>query len=293
MKIVAVCVLALLAACATSNRSANVNRDSELTSAIESLTAHFEGDVGIYVRRLTDGRTFAWRADEVFPTASMIKVPILIGVFGALERHEFEYRKPMKWDVSRKYDDHDVTARFEDGVDVEPAELVTFMCTFSDNTASLWLQELAGGGVKINVWLSSHGFEHTRVNSRTDGRETARKEFGWGQTTPREMAELLVAIRERRVVNPTASEEMERALSRSHWTEEALAPIPPQVHAMSKQGAVNRSRSEVLLVDAPHGAYVLCIITKNQKDESFEHENAGFQLLRDVSRAVYEQFERG
>jgi beta-lactamase class A len=292
MKPALLCLAGLLAACAGTATKSGARRDEELERSLSARVAAFEGDVGVYARNLRDGRTVELRADEAFPTASMIKVPILIGVFGALERHEFEYKKPLKWEARRKYDDHDVLARFQDGASVEPAELVTFMCTFSDNTASLWLQELAGGGATINAWLAGNGFARTRVNSRTEGREDARQEFGWGQTTPREMADLLVTIHERRAISPAASEEMERALSRSYWTEEALAPLPTHVHAMSKQGAVNRSRSEVLLVDAPHGPYVLCVITKNQEDESWEHDNAGFQLLRDVSRIVYEHFER-
>ena len=62
------------------------------------------------------------------------------------------------------------------------------MITMSYNTASLWCQHLAGTGTAINQWLEKHGFIHTRVNSRTPGREFARSRYGWGQTSPREMA---------------------------------------------------------------------------------------------------------
>ena len=51
------------------------------------------------------------------------------------------------------------------------AKLVDLMIRYSDNTASLWCQELAGTGTVINDWLQSHGYEKTRVNSRTPGRE--------------------------------------------------------------------------------------------------------------------------
>lgn len=280
-------LVATLAACRTTSREP----DSALQRALAARLAQFDGDAGVYVRNLRDGRTAEVRSNEVFPTASLVKVPILIGVFAKLDAGELEYRTRLEWDGRRTSDDHDLLARFRDGAEVEIAELVTWMCTFSDNTASLWLQELAGGGETVNAWLESHGFEHTRVNSRTSGREAAREEFGWGQTTPREMAELFVAIRERRVVSAAASIEMERALSRSYWTGEGLSSMPPEVHVMSKQGAVSRSRSEVLLVDAPRGPYVLCVITRNQRDESWDHANAGFELLRDVSRLAWEHFE--
>lgn len=61
---------------------------------------------------------------------------------------------------------------------------------------------LVGGGT-INRWLHDHGFDSTRANSRVPGREGARAAYGWGQTTPREMAALLVMIRADRRSRPT------------------------------------------------------------------------------------------
>jgi len=174
---------------------------------------------------------------------------------------------------------------------VKLSKLVMLMLTMSDNTASLWLQHLCGTGTAINDWLASHGFEGTRMNSRTPGRQADWERYGWGQTTPREMAELLVMIREGRAVSPAASTEMYRALTRSYWDDEALSQIPPTVQAASKQGAVDASRSEVVLVNAPGGDYVFTVITKNQADTSWTPENEGFQLIRDVSRTLWQHFE--
>ena len=98
-------------------------------------------------------------------------------------------------------------------------------------------------------------------------------------------------IREGRAVSPSASEEMYRVLTRIYWNDEALSRIPPTIQAASKQGAVSRSRSEVVLVNAPHGDYVFSVITKNQEDRSREYENEGFVLLRDISGLLWEYFE--
>jgi beta-lactamase class A len=112
-------------------------------------------------------------------------------------------------------------------------------------------------------------------------------------TTPREIAELLVMVREGRAVSPAASAAMYRLMKGSYWSDEALSGIPPWSGAASKQGAVNRSRSEVLLVEAPAGPYVLAVITRNQKDESWSADNAGYVLLRRASWAVYHHFNPG
>ena len=105
------------------------------------------------------------------------------------------------------------------------------------------------------------------------------------------MAKLPVMIRAGRAIHPAASDEMYRTLSRSYWDGKALSQIPPYVQAASKQGALDRSRSEVVLVNAPSSDYVFCVITKNQADTSWGFDNAGFVLLRDVSKLLWTHFE--
>ena len=105
------------------------------------------------------------------------------------------------------------------------------------------------------------------------------------------MARLVTTIRRGQAVSPGADEEMYRAMTRSYWNDEALSALPPTVQAASKQGAVDRSRSEVVLVNAPHGDYVFCVITKNQTDTTYEASNAGFVLLRRLSALFWHHFE--
>lgn len=261
-----------------------------LRGAIERDIAGFEGVVGVYVRDLTTGDEVAIRADETFPTASLVKVPILLKLLQRVDAKEVSWTEPLVYTKARLYPGEDLLARFEDKQKVALHELIALMESLSDNTASLWCQEIAGGGVAINAWLASKGFSATRVNSRTIGREKDREAWGWGQTTPREMAELLASVRARKAVSAGADAYAERVLSRSWWTDEALSSLPPHIHAMSKQGAVNASRSEVVLVDAPTGAFVLCVITKKQKDQSWEPGNAGFRLLRSVTASCWAHF---
>lgn len=265
--------------------------DAALTARLDSLVRSFRGDVGIYVRHLPTGATVAIDADTVFPTASLIKVPILLALYDQVQqgRLSLDARVPYPDTLTYRYTEAtDVVGYMAAGDTLPLRELAFLMLTISDNHASLWVQALVGGGAAVNAWLDGHGFRHTRVNSRTPGREQARSVYGWGQTTPREIAEALVMIREGRAVNPRASEEMYRMLTRSYWDQEALSQIPPTIQAASKQGFVDRSRSEVLLVNAATGDYVLAVITKNQVDTGYEPGNEGSRLLQAVSRAVYE-----
>lgn len=266
--------------------------DAVLQEKLEARVRDFRGDVGFYVRHLETGASAMLNADTLFPTASMVKVPLLVTLYDQVDRGILDMDRRLTYHDSLFYgdeDDDDIVNKMRPGTTVTLSKLAFFMISISDNTASLWIQGLVEGA-NVNRWLAHHGFRGTRVNSRVEGRRDDWEVYGWGQTTPREMAELLVMIREGRAVSPEASEEMYRTLTDIYWDDEALSAIPPTVQVASKQGAVSASRSEVLLVNAPTGDYVLCVITKNQEDRSWEEDNEGYVLLRDLSRIVYEHF---
>lgn len=267
------------------------HRDRKLEAKLAGLAAEVDGDVGIYVHNLRTGVTAEVNADTVFPTASMIKVPILVTLFDQVGKGAVDIHQRMTYTDSLYYPGTDILGSFKDSATIEVSQLVMLMLTMSDNTASLWLQSLAGGGEVINQWLEQHGFEHTRMNSRTPGRRGDWERYGWGQTTPREMARLVTMIREGKAVSEAASEEMYRGLTRSYWNGQALAELPPWVQAASKQGAVDQSRSEVVLVNGPSGDYVFCAITKNLSDTTWAPGNQGWVFLRKVSALLWKTFE--
>jgi beta-lactamase class A len=282
------CASAVAPAFAQAPKPTRVDR--ALQAKLETLVQGFHGDVGIYVRHLRSGRTAVVRADELFPTASLVKVPILLGTFDAIARGQLSYDSVLTFRDSLVYSRDDLIGDLRDSTKIALSKVSMMMMSLSDNTASLWLQGLVGGAT-INQWLHDHGFDSTRVNSRVPGREAARTQYGWGQTTPREMAGLVTRIREGRAVDPAASEAMYRHLTRSYWNGEALSQLPPWVQAASKQGMVDKARSEVVLVNAPSGDYVFAISTKNQQDTSWTSENEGYVLIRRLSALLWKTFE--
>ena len=267
------------------------SQDKILTKKLETLVKGFNGQVGIYVRHLRSGKTVFINADTLFPTASMIKVPITIGIFDKIEKGELRYDSILTYHDSLLYKGEDILGSFKSGEKISLTKVLMLMITTSDNTASLWCQHLAGGGVAINAWLERNGFTYTRVNSRTPGREANRSTFGWGQTTPKEMAELLISIREGKVISQRASERIYRNLIRIYWDGESLSQIPPYIQVASKHGSVDQTKGEVVLVNAPHGDYAFCVITKNQHDQRWKRDNEGLVLIRNVSQMLWRYFE--
>ncbi|MEO6844713.1 MAG: serine hydrolase [Ginsengibacter sp.] len=264
--------------------------DTHLQNEIADLVKGFKGDVGVYVYDMQKNKIAAVNADTIFPTASMVKVPIFIGLMHKIHDGELTYHQDMLFTDSVRYSEgQEILASFKDSQKIALNDLIMLMMSMSDNGASLWMQGLAGGGIQINKYLDSLGMKDTRVNSRTPGRKENWNQYGWGQTTPREMATLMRLIVENKIIDKQISDRMLRMMSRQFWDEDAISQIPPNVFVADKSGAVDQTRDEVLYVNGKH-PYIFCICTKNNKDSSWEHDNEAWVLTRKLSALLWKHF---
>jgi beta-lactamase class A len=264
--------------------------DTHLQNDIAKLLQGFNGEVGVYVYDLSKNKIAAVNADTIFPTASMVKVPIFIGLMHKIHNGELTYHQNMLFTDSVRYaEGQEILASFKDSQMIPLNSLVMLMMSMSDNGASLWLQGLSGGGTQINKYMDSLDMKYTRVNSRTPGRKENYNQYGWGQTTPREMATLMKLIVENKIIDKQISERMLRMMSRQFWDEDAISEIPPYIFVADKSGAVDQTRDEVLYVNGPH-PYIFCICTKNNKDSSWEHNNEACVLTRKLSALLWKHF---
>lgn len=266
--------------------------DNRLTRQLQDAIRGFHGQAGIYVHNLKTGKTAAINADTLFPTASMIKVSIQCGLMDKIEKGEMQYNQKLVYRDSLLYPGEDILGSFKDKDTIQLSKVAMLMITMSDNTASTWLQKLVGGDY-INNWLQQNGFKVMRVNSRVPGREAVRKVYGWGVSTPFEMCRLFTMIRQGKAVSAAASERMYRNMMRIYWDDKALSQIPPYVQAISKQGALDESKSETVLVNAPHGDYVFSIITNHNADQRWLPDNEAGLLIKKVSALLWHYFEPG
>lgn len=264
--------------------------DKKLQHQIQETIKGFHGDIGIFIKNLKNNKIVSINADTIFPTASIVKIPILIGIMDKINKGELQYHQVLMYKDSLLYPGVDILGSFKDTEKIELSKVMMLSLTMSDNTASLWLQSLAGGGSRINQLLDSFRLLYTRVNSRTSGRENNWKEYGWGQTTPKEIALLLEKISNGEIINKERSAQMLRLLGRNYWDEYALSQIPSDVFVASKGGAVDESRNEVLFVNGKKVRYIFSVFTKNNKDQSWNPTNEAWELTRKLSKITWDYF---
>lgn len=265
--------------------------DKKLTAKIQQEINGFRGDIGIYVKNLKSKKEVRISADSIFPTASIVKVPLLVGIFQKIDANEVQLEQKFIYSDKRTYGGSGLMQFYKDSAQTDLSTMISLMLTYSDNVTSIWIQELAGGGQTINPLMDNLGLKNTKVNSRTAGREDIWKKYGWGQTTPYEIAHLFELIREGKVISEKQSDKMYRFLKNQFYNERSLSQIPAIYATISKTGSVNDARGEVVLVNAPHGDIVFSILTKNNKDQSWTKDNEAENLTRRIAKIIWDHFE--
>lgn len=264
--------------------------DKKLAVQIKQLTQGFQGDVGIYVHHLKKNKEVNIQADSIFPTASIVKIPILVGIFDKIEKGELQLDQQLIYRTSQRYGGSGLMQFFKDSTQVDLKTLIALMLSYSDNVTSIWNQKLAGGGMAINKLMADLHLQQTRVNSQTEGRKADWEKYGWGQTTPKEMADLVTLIRKGKVISVKSSDLMYRLMGNMFYDERGLSQIPSTIKTASKTGSLDDVRSEVILVNAPKGDYVFSIFTKNNKDQSWGKTNEAEILTRRLSKLLWDYY---
>jgi hypothetical protein len=87
--------------------------DPVLEKQLQALISGFKGDMGIYVHNLKNHRQVAINADTIFPTASIIKIPILTGIMRKIEYGQLTYHQPLIYKDSLLYEGEDILGSFK------------------------------------------------------------------------------------------------------------------------------------------------------------------------------------
>jgi beta-lactamase class A len=105
------------------------------------------------------------------------------------------------------------------------------------------------------------------------------------------MATLFEKIYNGEVVSKAASDKMLRLLNRNYFDNIAISQLPPNAVVYTKNGAVDQTRNEVLLIKGNKAEYVFCVMSKNNKDSSWKNDNEAWVLTRKISRLLWNYYE--
>src|SRR5688572_12203167 len=105
--------------------------DRKLESALQEITKDFRGTVGVYVYNLKTKREATINADTIFPTASVVKVPILVGLFNKIEEGELKYNQPLIYTRDLDYGGSGLMTNYRDSAKTDLSIAAALMISYS------------------------------------------------------------------------------------------------------------------------------------------------------------------
>ena len=239
-----------------------------LRRALDSIATAHHGVVGYSVIDMDNGVRMSRRGAETFPTASLIKVPILVTLYDLAAKGEISLDDPLTVLKIDQVPGSGVLQYFHNGAVITVRDAAWLMTTISDNTATNLLLDRI---IIRRVWnkMDSLGLHNTKVHSKTFRRNTSvamdsSVKYGLGVTTPDEMARLFELMALGKAVNRTSDSLMLDILEHN-TDQESLQRFAGGARAAHKTGATDQVRTECSLFYL-RNRIVACVMTKENKD---------------------------
>lgn len=267
-----------------------------LADRLAPLIKAHKGHVAVAVRHLDSGRSFFHRPDAVMPTASLIKVCVLIEAYLQADEGKFSLRDKLTLKEADKVPGSGIlTYHFSEGAELPLRDCLRLMVVYSDNTATNLVLDRVG--IKnVNRRMADWGLNQTRINAKvfrgsTTSVDPARtKKYGLGSTTAREMAELFVQLADGDRLRPPLKQAVLGHLSRNDDALKFTRLLPAGVRVAHKDGSVSDARTDAGVMYTPAGPIVLVVLTDGNSDRRWVRDNAGNVLCAKVAREVYDHF---
>lgn len=286
----------LVVACALAAKAAHAaDEKKSLEQSLLPLIKAHEGEVGLAVKNLKTGETYEYKADEPMPTASLIKLAVMIATYDAAEKGKLSLDDIIELKKADQVGGSGILAsHFSPGTKLSLRDAVHLMMVYSDNTATnLVLDKL--GLPTTNELTKQLGCPETRVNSKVFRRDTSidkerSAKFGLGSTTARDMVKLCEGLHAKELVTEKASQQMLEHMFACDDKLKVPRLLPTGTRVAHKTGSVNSSRTDAGIIESPAGPISYCILTDKNKDQRWTDDNAGDMFCAKIGAAIYQYF---
>jgi beta-lactamase class A len=273
---------------------------AELLARLELEAAHFSGTFGVMARTLevnpNDRLEFRFNASEVFPAASVIKLPMLIDALRQVQAGVLKLEDRHTMQASDHATGSGVLQVMDAGLEPTLRDLLTLMIVVSDNTATNMTLDALGGVDATNARFAAAfpkglGLKTSRVVGKLqvawEFKTEAQRRGKLAQLTPLETLELLERLWHGGLLEPALRELALGILLQQQYTEIIARYLPEDIKTATKSGSITGVRNDVGIVYAPR-PYAVALASKGSSDHREHFDNEGVLLLARVSKLMYE-----
>ena len=272
--------------------------DLPFEERIEALEQSFSGRLGFNGVHLERSEEVGLREDELFPTASVIKIALCCAVLDFVARGQASLEERLHLPpTGRRVAGGGILKQLEiEAVSLRDAIELTI--TLSDNVATNVLIDRIGTD-EVNAYLDGLGLEQTRLLGPVDFEAiTHDLRGGIGVSTAREQTRLLAGLARGELLTPELGDYLIGVLGRQHYQDQIPRWLPWNPYAQyhgaeqpltvaNKTGELDGIRADAgLLRHSDAGTVALAVFTDGGTDMRESVDVEGSLVVAECGAAV-------
>ncbi len=213
-------------------------------AALDAAVDGLVGRAGLLVQAVDGAVIYERSADEVFPAASVIKIPLLMTVYA--DAADGRLSLDERLGVGDRVDGTGVLRHLPDVRQASVRDLATLMTIVSDNTATNRLIERVGLE-RVHARLGEWSCDRTRFQRKMFDTEAVR--LGRENVaTPREIAALLLRLVRGELRDPATSAAVVAVLEQTQDAALIRRYLPVKARVAHKTGSLDTVRNDAAIV---------------------------------------------
>jgi beta-lactamase class A len=273
---------------------------TEFERKLENARHRFSGQLGLAAKNLNTGEEILADANRLYPTASVIKLPILVEVFAQAHEGRLSLDERLEMTASDLVLGSGVLRDLGSGLRPSIRDLAVLMVIVSDNVATNMLIDRVGGVERVNERMhGDYGLKDIHLHNRVDFEKIGDDVRRFAESTPRAMMELAARIALEEVVSPEACRQMLEIMGRQQYLDQVPRyldynpymkelQITPDVTVACKTGFFPGTRVDSGVIGIPTGQVAYCAMAMESEDRSMAVENEAAVVNGVIGRLLVE-----
>ena len=216
-------------------------------------------------------------ADEPYPAASIIKIPVLIEMFRQIEQNKFTLQDTIVLEDFYRASGSGKLQYSQGGIAHTMDYLAKIMIENSDNSSTNMIISKMGGMPAVNKAINHWGLKTTRINTWLPDLD------GTNITTAREMAKMFYNIDSTNIISNASKKRIADYLSHVKNNRLLQAGLPSDAILLHKTGDIGFMLGDAGIVKTSNGKKYIVVILARRPYNNLQ----GKEFIVKASRIIY------
>lgn len=273
-----------------------------LLDQISEICEAFDGRIGLSATNLQTEETVGYQAEDVFPTASVIKLPVLLTLMQQVEDGLYSLDDPLMLRRGDQIGGSGLLQYLSPGLTMSLRDWAFLMMSISDNLATNVLIDHVGLQ-NVQMWLSENGYPDVALRRKIDFNILNKDQNELGTATPAGLTRMMTAVFQQKHLTPAACTEMLRMMNKVGYDRVGrYLPFEPfgsdvpdeeKLQLAGKTGSLKGMRAQTAVVyrgkpEANNGFAITVMNEGNPEPELWQPDAPGVLVIGRLARLVYD-----